>query len=332
MIKRRTNQKQPPLQQLISSPKTSADSNLKNRKRGLNTMANYDDLLNNTPAEEQNGGQRLSPEDYAAKKKAEREEVFALSDQTATEVVSNGDAFQTFLNLQSRLDRYSAVNALLVFGQNWEASRLGSFDYWKNNNCSVKPGQTAIAILEPHEYTKEDGTPGTGYNVKKVFDISQVDTRKLKIAQPPTYTERQILNALISKYPMKITGVDDLPDDRGAMTNFDGEILVRRGMEFSDTFRAVAHEMACAEVATDPTLSTEQEFCAYSAAYLLCKKYGIETREFNFKNAGNVFEGMDAQEIKGELSQIRDAAEAISGRMAKQLDVAQKAAKDNEAR
>ncbi|MCL1829772.1 MAG: hypothetical protein FWG32_09840, partial [Oscillospiraceae bacterium] len=65
-------------------------------------MPNFDDLLTNTPAEEQNGGQRLSPEDYAAKKKAEREEVFALSDQTATEVADNSGAFQKFLDLQGR--------------------------------------------------------------------------------------------------------------------------------------------------------------------------------------------------------------------------------------
>lgn len=294
-------------------------------------MANFDDLLNNAPVEGQ-GGQQLSSEEYAAKKKAEREEAFGLSDHTALEVSADGSTFQKFLDLQGRLDRYSAVNTLLVFSKNPDASRLGSFDYWKNQNCSVKPGQTAIAILEPHEYTKEDGSPGTGYNVKKVFDISQVDTRKLKTTPPPSYTDRQLLGALISKYPMEIRGVDELPDGLGATTNLDGEILVRKGMEFSDTFRSVAYEMAGAELATDPALSSEQEFCAYCATYLLCKKYGADTKEFHFDKAGDVFNEMDAQEIKGELSQIRDAAENISGRMARQLEAQQKAAKNNEAR
>jgi len=131
---------------------------------------------------------------------------------------------------------------------------------------------------------------------------------------------------------MKISGVDELPNDRGAMTNPDGEILVRRGMEFSETFRAVAYEMACAEVATDPVLSEGQEFCAYSASYLLCKKYGIDTKDFSFDSSTDMLTDMDAQEIKGELSQIRDAAENISGRMAKQLETVQKAARSDEAR
>jgi len=293
-------------------------------------MASFDDLLNNIPAEEQ-GAPQLSREEYAAKKKVEREDVFTLSDQTALEVAGDGGKFKSFLDLQSRLDRYSAVNALLIFAKNPAASRLGNFDYWKRQNCSVKPGQTAISILEPHEYAKEDGSPGTGYNIKKVFDISQVDTRKLRNTPPSNYTERQILGALISKYPMKIMGVDELPDDLGATTNLDGDIFVRKGMEFSDTFRSVAYEMTGAELATDPELSPEQEFCAYSATYLLCKKYGAETQKFDFDKVGSVFDGMDAQEVKGELTQIRDAAEEIFGRMARYLEQA-KAAKSQEAR
>jgi hypothetical protein len=293
-------------------------------------MANYDDLLDNAPAGE--SAPPLSKEEYAEKKKAEREGVFALSDQTAMEVSGDGGKFQPFLDLQARLDRYSAVNALLTFAKNPNASRLGDFDYWKRQNCSVRPGQTAISIMEPHEYVKEDGSPGTGYNVKKVFDISQVDTRKLRNTPPSHYSERQILGALISKYPMKIIGVDELPNDRGAMTDPDGSILVRKGMAFSDTFRAVAFEMACAEVATDPTLSPEQEFCAYSATYLLCKKYGADTKDFSFEHAPDMFAGMDAQEVKGELSGIRDTAENISGRMARQLETQQKAARNNDAR
>jgi hypothetical protein len=51
-----------------------------------------------------------------------------------------------------------------------------------------------------------------------------------------------------------------------------------------------------------------------------------------------MFADMDAQEIKGELSQIRDASENISGRMARQLETQAKnrsderGAKNNDAR
>lgn len=296
---------------------------------------NYDDLLNNVPAEEQSVPQ-LSKEEYAAKKKAEREEAFELSDQTAMEVSADGGKFQSYLDLQAHFDRYSAVNALLILAQQDKlpaqtATRLGDFDYWEKQNAFVKE-KSVISILEPQAYTKEDGTPGTGYNAKKVFDISQVDTRKMRATPQPSHTERQILSALISKAPMKIMGVDELPGDRGATTNLDGKILVRRGMGFSDTFRAVAYEMAGAELATDPELSPEQEFSAYCASYLLCKKYGADVQDFNFEDAPGVFDGMDAQEIKGAFSQIRDTAENISGRMARQLEAQQRVARSQEAR
>ena len=292
-------------------------------------MNNYDDLLNNIPAEGQSG-QQLSKEDYAAKKQAEREDVFALSDNTALEVAGDGGKFQQYLDVQTQFGRYSAVNSLLIMAQKPEATRLGDFDHWNSLGGFVKPGQTAIAILEPHEYIKEDGTTGTGYNIKKVFDVSQVDARKIKAAPQPTYNDRQLLKALVSSYPLKVMGVDELPDNLGAMTDLDGSILVRKGMDFPETFRSVAYQMAGAEVATDPELSQEQEFYAYSATYLLCKKCGVDTQGFDFTNAPNVFAGMDAKDIKGELSQIHDAADAISGRMTKQLDAIVKTAKNRD--
>ncbi|MFT9055963.1 MAG: hypothetical protein ABF449_04960 [Ethanoligenens sp.] len=296
-------------------------------------MANFDDLLNSAPSEEQTGG-TLTKEEYAAKKQAEREEVFALSDLTAMEVSSNGDTFKKFLDLQGRLDRYSAVNVLLVFAKNRDASRLGGFDFWKSQNAFVKPGETGISILEPgNEYERADGSKAVGYNVKKVFDISQVDTRKLKSASTVTYNDRQLLTALLTKPPVRISGVDNLPDNLGAMTDpKTGEIRIRKGMEFPDTFRSVAQELSFADLTTGGNTQADPHFSAYCAAYLLCRKYGVDVQGFSFENAPGVFDGMEAQTIKGELTQIRDAAEDISGRMARQLEMQSKVARSQDAR
>jgi hypothetical protein len=297
-------------------------------------MANYDDLLNSAPTGQENGVPQLSKEEYAAKKKAEREDVFALSGKSARDVAADGGKFQSFLDVQARLDRYSAVNALLAFAQNPAAARLGDFDYWKRQNCSVKPGQTAISILEPHEYTKDDGTPGTGYNVKKVFDISQVDTRKMRNVPPPRFSERQLLRSLVDKAPVTIAGVDELPGDLGAVYDPQTDtISVRKGMtEFSDTFRAVAQELAFADLTTGPDTQKDPRFSAYCASYLICKKHGVDTKGFSFESAPDVLAGMDEQEVKGELAQIRSVAEDISGRMGRQLEAQQKAAKSQDAR
>lgn len=170
-----------------------------------------------------------------------------------------------------------------------------------------------------------------------MFDISQVDTRKLRITPPPHYGERQLLSALISKAPVKIIGVDTMPnyipDEIGATYDLvDKQILVRKGMGFFDTFKSVAQELCFVDLSTGPDTQADPRFSAYCASYLLCKKYGVDVQDFFFEDAPGIFDGMDAQEIKGELSQIRDAAENISGRMARQLEAQQRAAKSQEVR
>ena len=294
-------------------------------------MNNYDDLLSNAPDEGQSS--RLSKEEYAAMKQTERDGLYALSDVTAQEAAGDGDKFRQYLDVQGKLDRYSAVNALLILAQKPDATRLGDFDHWKERGGFVKRDQTGIAILEPHEYIKEDGTTGTGYNVKKVFDISQVDTRRMNISPLPSYDDRQLLRALIHKAPMKISCAEKLPGDLGALTDPDtGEISVRKGMAFSDTFHCVSMELAAAVLAGSPNTQADPQFSAYCASYMLCVKYGVEAQDYHFGDAPKVFGALDAQALKGEFQQIRDAAGDISGRMAKQLDPLQKAAKTQDAR
>ena len=142
-----------------------------------------------------------------------------------------------------------------------------------------------------------------------------------------------LAQTLSGEAPVAITGVDELPSDLGAMYDPQaGSISVRRGMEFFDTFRGVAQELALADLTTGPDTQTAPEFSAYCASYLLCKKYGVDTRPFSFDSAPGVFDGMDAQKIKGELAQIRNVAEDISGRMARQLEAQQRAARNQDAR
>jgi len=296
---------------------------------------NFDDLLSNSaPAEQQQGSQQLSKEEYAAKKKDEREELYSRLDATAMTVAANPATFRQYLDLQSRLGRYTAVNTLLVLSKNPEAERLGDLNYWRGQKVFIKKDElkNSIQILEPgDQYRREDGTIGTYYNIKQVYDISQAERKIL----PPTqnkYTERQLLQALIAKAPMKITGVTELPDGGGARTVPEtGEIQVLKGMEFPDTFRSVAHELCSAESSRDDNI-TDPQFTAYCASYVLCKKYGVDTKDYQFDSAGYMFNDMDAQAVKHELSQIRDVADAISGRMAKQLGEVQKAARTQEAR
>ena len=78
---------------------------------------------------------RLSPEEYAAKKKAEKEAIYQLLDNTASEVVQSPEKFKAYLDVQSRMDRYTANNALLMYKQFPQASQIKEFDDWAAEGC-----------------------------------------------------------------------------------------------------------------------------------------------------------------------------------------------------
>ena len=307
-------------------------------------MNNFDDIIS-MPARERQSDSGFDKVDYAAKKKAERESIFELSDKTATEVSTDIGKFQKYLDVQSNFGRYSAVNAILILAQRPDARQIGSFDHWKDRGGFIKNRQSGIAILEPQEYTKEDGTTGVGYNVKKMFDISQVDTRKMRSSPPPpAHSGRQLLAALASKPPVTISGVDELPQavtpdlrsSYGGGTAKSGEIYIRRGMGLSETFTAMAVELSYNEIAYLNPDAADARFSADCSAYMLCKKYGIDTGSFNFSGATAHFSripDLDPQAVKYELSVMRDAMDTISARMERHLDnLLQKSAKSQEAR
>lgn len=174
-------------------------------------MANFDDLFTApTATETQSDRPQLTKEEYAAKKKAERDSLYALADEMAQEVMRDGEAFRGFLDVQARFDRYSATNALLIYAQNDEATRLRDFDGWKERGIYVRKNETGISILEAGDsYVTEDGRTGYYYNVKKVFDISQTDAKRQR--QPQVhYDDRLLLSALIAKRPVPIEMADSV--------------------------------------------------------------------------------------------------------------------------
>lgn len=137
------------------------------------------------PAKAGGNQPRLSKEEYAEKKRAEKEKVYQMIDDAAREIVSDPEKFKSFLDTQSRMDRYSAANALLIYSQYPQATQLKDFDDWGKDNVKITKGAKSISILEPVEYTRADGSPGISYNVKKVFDVTQTNGRKAPAVRKP---------------------------------------------------------------------------------------------------------------------------------------------------
>ena len=264
---------------------------------------------------------------FIAESKNNRNRCYELSEQITAEVATDSKAFRQYLDVQSRFDRYTANNALLIMAQRPDAQRLGDYGYWRDQGAYVKRAEkkNPVLIMEPgKEYEREDGSIGTYYNAKKLYDISQ--TNMTEKAQPQTEVdERQLIRALVSNPPVNIVAAepDRMPEDKGALFEPEESCLyVRKGMDATEIFRSLTPELVLAGFAEgDKNYDrNEDAFHAYCASYMLCKKYGIDTRGYDFTHAPEFFEGMEPQEVRGELSKARDAANTISSRMAKVLD------------
>ena len=231
--------------------------------------------------------------------------------------------------MQANFRHYSATNALLILAFNKDARKLGDKDYWRDQGVYIKRQEFGrpIKIIESNgEYTRDDGSIGVSYNIKKVYDISQT-TSRIKAQPPVSYDERALLNALIYKHPVPIQSVDDLPDGMGALYDHDQKaIFVCRGMGASDLFYEVAKALAHAELAmtSEDYSYSNADFKAHCVSYILCKEFGIETDNLSFSPADfdipKELSEAEPQEIRTELSEIRDTAYDISARMARSLE------------
>ena len=78
-------------------------------------MSDFDDLFRQEQGQPgPKNDQPFDKEAWVQKKQEQREAVYTLIDETATAVAGDGSIFQKYLDVQSRFDRYSVSNALLI--------------------------------------------------------------------------------------------------------------------------------------------------------------------------------------------------------------------------
>ena len=264
---------------------------------------------------------------FIAESKNNRNRCYELSEQVTAQVATDGKMLQKYLDVQSTFDRYTTNNALLILAQRPDAQKLGDYGYWRDHGFYLKrmERQNPVLILEPGKtYKREDGTVGNYYNAKKLYDISQTTMSDTTI-QKSEYEEHDLIRALVSTPPVNIVAAEpeQMPDEKGAFFKpEEGCIYVRKGMSAQEIFKSLVPELVFAGYADgNPHYDkNEDAFHVSCASYMLCKKYGMDTSRYNFLHAPEFFENMEPQEVRGELSKARDAANAISGRMTRVLE------------
>ena len=287
-------------------------------------MENFDDIFTAQPqrSTQYTPDEAFNKEEWAASKQAERGELYEMMDAATTSVLSNGEDFRRYLDTLSKFDRYSAGNILLILTQMPEATQLRDFDGWKEKNVNIKKSEKGIRILEPgDEYTREDGSTGVSYNVKKVFDISQTTARREQQWERPD--ARQIIRALMQASPVTVNITEDLPSDVGAhYDSKNGVINIRRGMSAQDIIRTLSQEIAHAEMdGQDGKYDrSDAAFTAYCISYVVCKKEGFDVSRFSFDRMPESFAGMEPQAGRNELTRVRNVSSDILENMNAKLE------------
>lgn len=307
----------------------------------------YDDLFHASTKQEKPApaqeSARLSPEEWAAKKKQSREAAYALIDRSAEGIVMSPPKMEQYLAMQARFPHYSVSNVLLLMEQCPNATQIKDFAGWKAEGIFVKKGVTGLTILEPgKQYTGADGRVRTSFDPKTVFDISQVHAPKnhavpeaedgalpAELEQKPV--DRNLLLALIRQSPVEIEGVDTLDGGQQMGACYQHQlrrIQVKKSMPAEALFQALVCEIVHAEFGRDRESYSRAayNYQARCAAYLICRHYQVDASCYNVRNAPATVSGLDAKQMRGQLASIREAAGRVMNRVDKNLQYAAKQA------
>ena len=266
------------------------------------------------------GGRPFNKEEWAAQKQEQRKAAYELIDNTCSEMMVDGGAFQQYLDVQGHFDRYSVNNAILVSAQMPEATQLKDYGSWKQSRAYVDKDAQKVTILEPgKEYEREDGSKAVGYNAKVVYDISQTSAKDRQQPQEQK-TMRELVSAMIDASPVSFVPVDDL-ELPAFYDSAQQTIFIKTGLSEEQLFVSMAKEVSAAVFDCKHKESRDDsDFKSFCVAYMVSSRYGVDTKGFSFDKLPKEFEGMETQEFKGELGSMRDVLGEIQSDMYKSLE------------
>lgn len=284
-------------------------------------MNNFDNIIDNS-----NYRKSYKKSDWTINKNKERKEVYTLIDNTLLELISSEDNFKKYLNMQSKFDKYSVANVILIYAQMPEATQLKEYNKWKEAGAkNIKSG--AINLLEPKEYTTSTGSVGISYEPKKVFDISKTDLPQQK--KENKMDERLVLKSILYNSPIQARTVDSLENGKSAEWNQnDNTLSIVKGLGSPTIFYSITSELARYSFSELPD-SSITNFKCNCVSYMICKKLGIDVSSYAIK-IPNQLSKMENKVIRAELTSVRSVMEEINGRINQYFEELAKTNKNKE--
>jgi len=196
------------------------------------------------------------------------------------------------LEAQRRFHHYSFRNAMLIFTQCPEATRVAGYTVWKSLGRQVKKGEKGLCILAPLIKHDQAGNKSV-YGVRNayVFDLSQTEGDDLPETPPLTLLEGEFsdlkrfqcrLEAWLATQNITLERVPLPKAMSGVYNSKTHHITVSSTLSPNAAFKTLIHETAHALLHRDSTERIQAELEAESCAYLVCAELGLDTGSYSF--------------------------------------------------
>lgn len=264
--------------------------------------------------------------------------------KTGVKEFMTSEKYQEYLDFQSSLYNYSFNNCILIAMQKPEASMIGSFNFWKNNNRYVNKGEKGIKIIAPNTSKRKVDIPTydvnnkpiidkdgksvtdtvertviTGFRLVSVFDVSQTSGEPL----PNILKELSGNSSEAEKLIETIKKVSSVPINfeeirsgaKGYYSPKESKIVINENMSNDQTAKTLIHEYTHSKLHNDLTEynldRSAAEIQAESTAYVVSKHFGLDTSEYSFAYVTSWANGKDLAELQNTLKVINDTSKII---------------------
>lgn len=284
-------------------------------------MSEIDDLLG-TDTNSRNNKQ-YNKNNYKEQNK-KRNEAYKIIDDMSFKILKDDQSFRQYLNILSRFEKYSVANCLLILEAEPNATQIKEKQEWIDKGYDIIKNAKSIIILEPNKVNDK-----VYYNPKEEYDISQTNA---PIPEEKIYTDREILSALFNSLEAEKEVVDVLPNgNKGAeYVENENKLYMCRGLKSEYLLKTIIQEIAKIEMQGIEN-DEMKEFKTYCISYMICKKYGLDTSQFNFSNLPNDFINKDkSKAIREELDDIRKNFATINSKIVEYFEQEAKEKKNKE--
>ena len=132
------------------------------------------------------------------------------------------------------------------------------------------------------------------------------------------------MTIMLDTAPIDIESMDEMPlPTMGAFYNSEKKTLyVKRDIGDSVALcQCVAQELGHVQLAINSEAYSRRDsgFQAVCIGYMLCKKFGVDTRNFDIEHIPDELKNAEPKEIRAELSKIRTAMSGIYSRVSDEI-------------